>query len=81
MPTHMRCIGVIVARVVLRFGLSLAKTVARLRLGAARERMGNAREPIEEIAGSKGYGDSERMRRTLVRAFRSPPQVVRQFDP
>lgn len=61
-------------------GLSPAKTVARLRLEAARERVESSREPIEEIAASTGYQDPERMRRAFVHAFGHPPQIIRKIN-
>lgn len=59
-------------------GVSPAKAVERLRLEAARERVENSREPIEQIAAANGFRDPERMRRSFVRAFGQPPQGLRR---
>jgi transcriptional regulator GlxA family with amidase domain len=59
-------------------GASPAKAVERLRLEAARERVENSHEPIEQIAAANGFHDPERMRRSFVRAFGQPPQGLRR---
>ncbi len=59
-------------------GISPAKAVERLRLEAARERVENSQEPIEQIAAANGFHDPERMRRSFVRAFGQPPQGLRR---
>ncbi len=55
-------------------GVSPAKAVERLRLEAARERIENSRETIEQVVAATGFHDAERMRRSFVRAFGQPPQ-------
>ncbi|GGB23012.1 AraC family transcriptional regulator [Sphingomonas metalli] len=60
-------------------GTGPAKAVERLRLEAARERVENSREPIEQIAAGTGFRDPERMRRAFVRAFGQPPQALRRL--
>lgn len=60
-------------------GVSPAKAVERLRLEAARERVENSREPIEQIAAANGFSDPERMRRSFIRAFGQPPQALRRM--
>ncbi|WP_066698622.1 GlxA family transcriptional regulator [Sphingobium amiense] len=59
-------------------GVSPAKAVERLRLEAARERVENSREPIEQVAAATGFSDPERMRRAFIRAFGQPPQGLRR---
>lgn len=59
-------------------GTSPAKAVERLRLDVARERVQSRSEPIELIAETAGFGDSERMRRAFIRAFGQPPQSLRR---
>lgn len=59
-------------------GVSPAKAVERLRLEAARERVENSREPIEQVATATGFSDPERMRRAFIRAFGQPPQGLRR---
>jgi methylphosphotriester-DNA--protein-cysteine methyltransferase len=44
-------------------GVSPAKSVERLRVEAARERVEHGAEPIEIIAKAVGFSDPERMRR------------------
>jgi transcriptional regulator GlxA family with amidase domain len=59
-------------------GMTPAKAVERLRLEVARERVEGSAEPIDVLAKSSGFGDSERMRRAFVRAFGQPPQALRR---
>lgn len=59
-------------------GISPAKAVERLRLEAARERVENSRDPIEQIALTTGFCDPERMRRAFLRTFGQPPQALRR---
>ncbi len=59
-------------------GISPARAVERLRLEAARERVESSCDPIERIATTTGFRDSERMRRAFVRAFGQPPQAMRR---
>jgi transcriptional regulator GlxA family with amidase domain len=60
-------------------GLTPAKSVERIRLDVARERVEYGGEPIERIATKAGFGDAERMRRAFVRAFGQPPQGMRRI--
>jgi transcriptional regulator GlxA family with amidase domain len=59
-------------------GLSPAKAVERLRAEAARPRVEDGRETLEEIASAVGFADAERMRKSFVRSFRQAPQVMRR---
>jgi len=59
-------------------GVSPAKAVERLRMEAARERVENSQDPIEQVASATGFGDPERMRRAFIRAFGQPPQALRR---
>jgi transcriptional regulator GlxA family with amidase domain len=59
-------------------GMTPAKSIERLRLEAARERVESSAEPIEGIAAYTGFRDPERMRRAFIRAFGQPPQALRR---
>jgi len=59
-------------------GLTPARSVERLRVEVARERVEAGAEPIEDVALTSGFGDPERMRRAFVRAFGQPPQALRR---
>jgi transcriptional regulator GlxA family with amidase domain len=59
-------------------GLTPARSVERLRVEVARERVEAGAEPIDHIAAATGFGDPERMRRAFVRAFGQPPQALRR---
>jgi transcriptional regulator GlxA family with amidase domain len=59
-------------------GVSPAKAVERLRLEAARVRVEDSREPIEQIALTTGFRDPERMRRAFIRALGQRPQALRR---
>lgn len=59
-------------------GVTPAKAVERLRLEAARARVEDTAEPLEQTARAVGFGDPERMRRAFLRAFGQPPQALRR---
>jgi transcriptional regulator GlxA family with amidase domain len=59
-------------------GVTPAKAIERLRLEAARVRIETSREPVDRVAETTGFGDSERMRRAFLRAFGQPPQALRR---
>ncbi|MBN3727008.1 GlxA family transcriptional regulator [Burkholderia sp. Ac-20379] len=59
-------------------GETPAKAVERLRVEAARLRIQDGSEPIEQIARAVGFTDPERMRRAFVKLFGLPPQAVRR---
>lgn len=59
-------------------GLTPARSVERLRVEAARDRVEAGAEPIDRIAETAGFGDPERMRRAFVRAYGQPPQALRR---
>ncbi|MEK6423586.1 MAG: helix-turn-helix domain-containing protein [Burkholderia gladioli] len=59
-------------------GETPAKAVERLRVEAARLRIQDGAEPIEQIARAVGFSDPERMRRAFVKLFGLPPQAVRR---
>jgi transcriptional regulator GlxA family with amidase domain len=59
-------------------GMPPAKAVERLRAEAARLRIENGSEPIEQVARTVGFDDPERMRRAFLRAFGQPPQSIRR---
>ncbi len=59
-------------------GVTPARSVERLRVEVARERVEAGAEPIDRIAKATGFGDPERMRRAFLRAFGQPPQSLRR---
>lgn len=59
-------------------GVTPAKAVERLRAEAARSRIEEGREPLEQVARGVGFSDPERMRRTFLRLFGHPPQALRR---
>lgn len=59
-------------------GETPAKAVERLRVEAARLRLQDGSEPIEQIALAVGFTDSERMRRAFVKLHGHPPQSIRR---
>ncbi|MGG2399875.1 GlxA family transcriptional regulator [Pseudomonas sp. SH1-B] len=59
-------------------GETPAKAVERLRAEAARLRLQNGSEPIEQVALAVGFIDPERMRRAFVKLYGHPPQSVRR---
>ncbi len=60
-------------------GQTPAKAIEQLRAEAARIQIERGSEPIEMIARSVGFSDSERMRRACIRAFGQPPQALRRI--
>lgn len=61
-------------------GETPAKAVERLRVEAARTRLQDGSEPIEQIALAVGFTDPERMRRAFVKLHGHPPQSVRRVS-
>jgi transcriptional regulator GlxA family with amidase domain len=59
-------------------GETPAKAVERLRVEAARLRLQDGSEPIEQIAVAVGFTDPERMRRAFVKLHGHPPQSIRR---
>ncbi|WP_186125477.1 GlxA family transcriptional regulator [Burkholderia gladioli] len=59
-------------------GETPAKAVERLRVEAARLRLQDGSEPIEQIALAVGFVDPERMRRAFVKLHGRPPQSIRR---
>jgi transcriptional regulator GlxA family with amidase domain len=59
-------------------GETPAKAVERLRVEAARLRLQDGSEPIEQIALAVGFTDPERMRRAFVKLHGHPPQSLRR---
>jgi transcriptional regulator GlxA family with amidase domain len=45
---------------------------------AARVRVEDLREPIEQVALATGFCDPERIRRAFIRALGQPPQALRR---
>ena len=61
-------------------GETPAKAVERLRVEAARTRLQDGSEPIEQIAHAVGFTDRERMRRAFVNLYGMPPQAIRRAN-
>ena len=59
-------------------GETPARAVERLRVEAARIRLQDGSEPVEQIAQAVGFTDPERMRRAFVKLCGMPPQAVRR---
>lgn len=59
-------------------GESPARAIERLRVEAARTRLQDGSEPIEQIARAVGFHDPERMRRAFVKLLGLPPQAIRR---
>ncbi len=59
-------------------GETPAKAVERLRVEAARLRLQDGSEPIEQIALAVGFTDPERMRRAFIKVHGRPPQAIRR---
>lgn len=59
-------------------GETPAKAVERLRVEAARLRLKDGSEPIEQIALAVGFTDPERMRRAFIKLHGHPPQSIRR---
>lgn len=59
-------------------GETPARAVERLRVEAARLRLREGGEPVEQIARSVGFADPERMRRAFVKLHGIPPQAIRR---
>lgn len=61
-------------------GETPAKAVERIRVEAARVRLQEGAEPIEQVAQAVGFTDPERMRRAFVKLFGMSPQAIRRLD-
>ena len=59
-------------------GMTPAKAIERLRAEAARPRIEEGRESLEEVARSVGFSDASRMRQSFIRIFGHPPQAIRR---
>ncbi|MDR3431417.1 MAG: helix-turn-helix domain-containing protein [Rouxiella aceris] len=59
-------------------GETPARAVERLRVEAARSRLLDGSESIEQVARAVGFVDSERMRRAFVKLYGHPPQSIRR---
>lgn len=59
-------------------GTTPAKAVERLRVEAARPRVEEGRETLEQIARATGFGDAERMRQSFIRILGLTPQAARR---
>ena len=54
-----------------------ARAVERLRVEAARLRLGDTAQPIKEVASECGFGSEETMRRSFLRLLEVNPQAYR----
>lgn len=61
-------------------GVTPAKAIERLRAEAARPRIEEGRESLEEVARSVGFRDASRMRQSFIRIFGHPPQAIRRVS-
>ena len=61
-------------------GVTPAKAIERLRVEAARPRIENGRETLEEVARSVGFSDAGRMRQSFIRIYGHPPQAIRRVS-
>ncbi|MDT4848949.1 HTH-type transcriptional regulator CdhR [compost metagenome] len=59
-------------------GVTPAKAIERLRAEAARPRIEEGRESLEEVARAVGFSDASRMRQSFIRIFGHPPQAMRR---
>ncbi len=59
-------------------GTTPARAVERLRVEAARQRLGDGGRSIKEIARSCGFGSEETMRRSFMRLLEVSPQAYRE---
>jgi len=59
-------------------GLTPARYVERVRLEVARRRLEESDDPIEAVASQCGFGTTETMRRTFVRALHTTPSEYRR---
>lgn len=60
-------------------GMTPARAIERLRVEAARPRVEDGRETLDEIARAAGFDDPDRMRQSFVRAFGQSPLKVRRL--
>jgi transcriptional regulator GlxA family with amidase domain len=61
-------------------GVTPARAIERLRAEAARPRIEEGRESMEEVARSVGFSDASRMRQSFIRIFGHPPQAIRRVS-
>jgi len=59
-------------------GQSPAKAIEHLRVEAARLMLESGRHSLDVVARETGFADRERMRRSFLRAFGQPPQVIKR---
>jgi len=56
-------------------GITPAKVVERLRAEAARGAFDSGARSVQSVAAKYGFGDSERLRRSLIRLYGAPPSA------
>jgi transcriptional regulator GlxA family with amidase domain len=59
-------------------GITPAKFVERLRAEAARAALESGASSVQAVARQCGFGDPERLRRSLVRIYGAPPSAWRR---
>lgn len=59
-------------------GTTPAKLVERLRVESAKPRVEEAREPLDVIARSVGFADTDRMRQAFLRVLGQTPRLIRK---
>jgi transcriptional regulator GlxA family with amidase domain len=59
-------------------GTTPAKLVERLRVEAAKPRVEEGRDPLDAIARSVGFSDTDRMRQAFLRVLGQTPRVIRK---
>lgn len=59
-------------------GQTPAKAVQNLRLEGARALLEDTNHTLDVVAQQTGFGDRNRMRRAVLRAYGQPPQVIRR---
>jgi transcriptional regulator GlxA family with amidase domain len=62
-------------------GMSPAKAIEQLRAETARGSLASSGRPVQDIARFCGFGNAERMRRTFLRLFGTPPSALKYHGP
>ncbi len=59
-------------------GQTPARTVEQVRVEAARQMLGDTRQPMKRVASRCGFGSEETMRRSFLRLLSTTPQAYRE---
>src|SRR6185437_4180237 len=62
-------------------GETPARAVEQIRVEAARQMLGETKEPIKRVASRCGFGSEETMRRSFLRRLGATPQAYRERFP